>query len=88
MPFDKTAFFGQEITDATSGMRMCNRKVMELFIRDYPRDYPEPESVARLLRHKCRIKEIPVVMHEREAGVSSISLKKSGYYMIKVSLAI
>lgn len=80
--------FGQEITDATSGMRMCNRKVMELFIRDYPRDYPEPESVARLLRHKCRIKEIPVVMHEREAGVSSISLKKSGYYMIKVSLAI
>lgn len=80
--------FGQEITDATSGMRMCNRKVMELFIKDYPRDYPEPESVARLLRHKCRIKEIPVVMHEREAGVSSISLKKSGYYMIKVSLAI
>lgn len=80
--------FGQEITDATSGMRMCNRKVMELFIKDYPRDYPEPESVVRLLRHKCRIKEIPVVMHEREAGVSSISLKKSGYYMIKVSLAI
>lgn len=80
--------FGQEITDATSGMRMCNRKVMELFIKDYPRDYPEPESVARLLRHKCRIKEIPVVMHEREAGVSSISLKKSGYYMVKVSLAI
>ena len=80
--------FGQEITDATSGMRMCNRKVMELFIKDYPRDYPEPESVARLLRHKCRLKEIPVVMHEREAGVWSISLKKSGYYMIKVSLAI
>ena len=80
--------FGQKITDATSGMRMCNRKVMKLFIKDYPRDYPEPESVARLLRYKCRIKEIPVVMHEREAGVSSISLKKSGYYMIKVSLAI
>lgn len=80
--------FGQEIKDATSGMRMCNRKVMELFIREYPRDYPEPESVARLLRHKLKIKEVPVIMHEREAGVSSISLKKSGYYMIKVSLAI
>ena len=24
--------FGQKITDATSGMRMCNRKVMEFFI--------------------------------------------------------
>lgn len=80
--------FGQEITDATSGMRMCNRRVMELFIKDYPRDYPEPECVARLLRHKFKIKEVPVIMHEREAGVSSISLRKSGYYMIKVTLAI
>ena len=80
--------FGQGITDATSGMRMCNRKVMELFIKDYPRDYPEPESVSRLLRHKYKIKEVPVIMHERKAGVSSISLRKSGYYMIKVSLAV
>ncbi len=71
--------FGQGITDATSGMRMCNRKVMELFIKDYPRDYPEPESVSRLLRHKYKIKEVPVIMHERKAGVSSISLRKSGY---------
>lgn len=80
--------FGQTITDATSGMRMCNRRTMALFVKDYPRDYPEPESAARLLRHKFKVKEVPVIMHEREAGVSSISLKKSGYYMIKVSLAI
>ena len=80
--------FGQGITDATSCMRLCNRKVMELFIKDYPRDYPEPESVSRLLRHKYKIKEVPVIMHERKAGVSSISLRKSGYYMIKVSLAV
>lgn len=81
--------FGQRITDATSGMRMCNRKVMEFFIKDYPKDYPEPETVARLLRHKCKVKEIPVIMRERQAGVSSISsLRKSAYYMCKVSLAI
>mgnify|MGYP000066702912 FL=1 len=80
--------FGQEITDATSGMRMCNRKVMQLFVKDYPRDYPEPETVARLLRHKYKVQEMPVIMHEREAGVSSISMTKSAYYMIKVSLAI
>lgn len=80
--------FGQRITDATSGMRMCNRKVMELFIKEYPRDYPEPETVSRLLRHKYRVKEIPVRMREREAGVSSISLGKSAYYMVKVTLAI
>ena len=81
--------FGQKITDATSGMRMCNRKVMEFFIKDYPKDYPEPETVARLLRHKCKVKEIPVIMRERQAGVPSISsLRKSAYYMCKVSLAI
>lgn len=80
--------FGKKITDATSGMRMCNRKVIELFVKDYPRDYPEPETVCRLLRKKCKVVEIPVIMRERSAGVSSISMKKSIYYMVKVSLAI
>lgn len=82
------ALFGKKITDATSGMRMCNRKVIELFVKDYPRDYPEPESVCRLLREKYSVLEVPVEMRERNAGVSSISMKKSVYYMIKVSLSI
>ena len=34
------------------------------------------------------MEEIPVVMKERTGGVSSISLNKSVYYMIKVTLAI
>ena len=75
--------FGARITDATSGMRMCNRKV-----QDYPRDYPEPEVVCRLLRKKCRVVEVPVVMKERSGGVSSISWTRSVYYMVKVTLAI
>ena len=41
-----------------------------------------------ILRRKMKVEEIPVVMKEREGGVSSISLKKSVYYMIKVPLAI
>ena len=61
---------------------------MGLFANDYPRDYPEPESVVAILRRKMKVEEIPVVMKEREGGVSSISLKKSVYYMIKVPLAI
>lgn len=80
--------FGKKITDATSGMRMCNRKVIEYFVKDYPRDYPEPETVCRLLRKKCKVVEMPVIMRERAAGISSISMRKSFYYMIKVSLAI
>lgn len=80
--------YGGTITDATSGMRMCSRRVMEEFSVDYPQDYPEPETVARLLRKKYKVREIPVVMRERSTGTSSINPAKSVYYMIKVSLAI
>ncbi len=79
---------GKTITDPTSGLRIVNRQVMEQFARDYPKDYPEPESVVAILRKKKRVEEIPVIMRERNGGVSSISLKKSVYYMIKVTLAI
>lgn len=79
---------GAVITDPTSGLRMVGRNVMEIFAKDYPRDYPEPESVVAVLRKNLVVKEIPVIMHEREGGVSSISPKKSIYYMIKVTLAI
>lgn len=79
---------GAVITDPTSGLRMVGRNVIEIFAKDYPRDYPEPESVVAVLRKKLIVKEIPVIMYEREGGVSSISPKKSIYYMIKVTLAM
>lgn len=79
---------GKKITDPTSGLRMVNRDIIEMFANDYPKDYPEPESVVAILRKKKKVKEIPVIMKAREGGVSSISPKKSIYYMIKVTLAI
>lgn len=79
---------GEVITDPTSGLRMVGRNVINIFARDYPKDYPEPESVVAVLRKKMIVKEIPVIMRERKGGVSSISPKKSIYYMIKVTLAI
>lgn len=79
---------GKRITDPTSGLRMIGRNVMKIFSQDYPRDYPEPESIVAVLRKNMKIEEIPVVMLERQGGVSSISPKKSIYYMVKVTLAI
>lgn len=79
---------GKKITDPTSGMRMVNRKLLQKFTDEYPKDYPEPESVVTILSEKYKVTEIPVVMNEREEGVSSISLRNSIYYMIKVSFAI
>lgn len=78
----------KKITDPTSGMRMVNRKLMEEFTFSYPKDYPEPESAVTVLKKGYRIKEVPVKMRSRAEGESSISMSKSVYYMIKVSLAI
>ncbi len=80
--------FGQRITDPTSGFRMCNKRTIAMFANEYPRDYPEPESTARLLRHKRKVAEVPVKMRARSGGVSSISKSRSVYYMLKVSLAV
>ena len=75
-------------TDPTSGFRAANKRVIRFFAHNYPVDYPEPESIVELLKNSFLIMEVPVNMHEREGGVSSITSWKSVYYMVKVSLAI
>ena len=79
---------GKKITDCTSGFRAVNRKFIALYASQYPMDYPEPEAIVYASVHGARIKEVPVVMQERTAGESSIRPFHSGYYMLKVSLAI
>lgn len=81
-------FRGQTITDPTSGFRACGRRAIELFCTTYPYDYPEPESIVTALGNGLAVREVPVVMHERQGGQSSISPLKGAYYMIKVTLAI
>ncbi|MGE7020680.1 glycosyltransferase family 2 protein [Solibacillus cecembensis] len=79
---------GLKITDPTSGFRACNKKLIQTFAMNYPRDYPEPESIMYIKRKGFSVSEVPVVMNEREGGTSSINFHRSIYYMIKVSLAI
>ena len=78
----------KKITDPTSGMRMINRKIMKQFSEEYPKDYPEPESIVTILKEWANEEVIPVKMNAREEGVSSISPSKSIYYMVKVSIAV
>ena len=79
---------GTRVLDVTSGFRVANRRMIELYARDYSDDYPEPEAIVAATAHGATISEYPVVMRERKTGTSSISAFKSVYYMIKVSLAI
>jgi hypothetical protein len=79
---------GQRVTDPTSGLRMCRRRGIELFARDYPHDYPEVEAVLLMHAHALSSVELPVKMRERTGGTSSINSTRSVYYMVKVLLAV
>jgi glycosyltransferase involved in cell wall biosynthesis len=76
------------VSDPTSGFRLYGRRAIALFARDYPPDYPEVEAVLMLHANRLRMAEVPVQMHVRGAGRSSITKSRSLYYMIKVSLAL
>lgn len=79
---------GVTMKDVTSGFRAVNREYIQFYANYYPSDYPEPEAIVEACLHGARIEEVPVIMKERENGVSSINVRRSIYYMVKVSLAI
>lgn len=76
------------IKDITSGYRAGNRKVIEIFARDYPRRYPEPESYIALKEKKLRVREFGVKMYERSFGKSSIDFRAGFSYMYSVLLTL
>lgn len=79
---------GGGITDTTSGFRAMNRKAIAVVAQIYPEDYPEPEVLVILHKHGLNAAEIPVNMHPRQGGETSIRPAGAAYYMIKVALAI
>ncbi|MFL5927326.1 MAG: glycosyltransferase family 2 protein, partial [Gaiellaceae bacterium] len=83
-----SAIARQRVTDTTSGFQALNRKALELFASDYPHDYPEVEGMVMTIKHRLRLREVPVSMREREHGRSSITALRSIYYMAKVLVAL
>ena len=79
---------GKTVTDPTSGMRALGRKVIDDFA-DSMNYFAEPDTMCHLISKKYKVKEIPVEMKEREAGVSYFQNPlKSIYYMMSVALSI
>ena len=79
---------GKKVLDVTSGFRASNRKMVRFFSENYAEDYPEPEAIIATIKQGGEIKEVPVLMNERQGGVSSISGFKAVNYMVKVELAL
>lgn len=79
---------GQYVSDPTSGMRAYSRATMQALASYYPQEYPEPECAFMLIRRGYLVAEVPVAMHERRGGKSSISPLASVLYTVKVAVAI
>jgi glycosyltransferase involved in cell wall biosynthesis len=78
---------GQKITDPTSGMRMFNKKMINILSESVNLG-PEPDTIAYLIRNGAKISEVSVKMRERLAGKSYLTSLNALAYMLRMALSI
>jgi len=78
---------GLKITDPTSGLRLYNKKLLYEFSKNINYE-PEPDTIAYLAARGVKIREIQVLMNEREFGVSYFTFAKSVWYMLRMCFSI
>lgn len=78
------------LTDVTSGFRISSGKAIELFAKEYPRDYLGDTVESLIIAHNSGIKviEIPVNMKHREFGNPSQNFLKSLWYLFRALLVV
>ena len=80
---------GIKITDPTSGYRAWNRKLLAFFVQDFfPYEYPDADVIVMVHRAGFRIKEMPMVMYQRNTGASMYTGLKPLYYVFKMFFSI
>ena len=78
---------GAKITDPTSGMRMFGARMIRTLALEINFG-PEPDTIAYLIRSGAKVCEVPVVMDERTAGQSYLTLGRSVKYMVTICVSI
>lgn len=78
------------VTDASSGFRLIQGPLLELFAASYPSEYlgDTVEAIVIARRHGAVVREVPVVMHNRLHGSSSASAARATWYVARVAVAI
>lgn len=78
------------LTDVTSGFRIASGRAVEVFAREYPRDYLGDTVESLIIAHRfgIPIREVPVKMKQREYGTPSQNLFKSTWYLSRALLMI
>jgi glycosyltransferase involved in cell wall biosynthesis len=64
---------GRRITDPTSGFWAFGPRAVQFLATHHPAGYPEPELLLLLAHNGLRVAEVPIEMHERTAGRSSLT---------------
>jgi glycosyltransferase involved in cell wall biosynthesis len=79
-----------KLTDVTSGFKAMGPRAIKLFGAYYPAEYlgDTVESLVLAIRADLKIREVPVAMRERAAGIPSHSPIKSAVYLGRAGLAL
>lgn len=84
-----TVWTGVTITDPTSGYQALSRRALDEVASDaFPEDYPDADVLIMLHRAGLRLREIPVLMHERIGGLSMHRGGRAAYYAYKMFLTL
>jgi glycosyltransferase involved in cell wall biosynthesis len=80
---------GTRYSDTSSGFRAFNRPMLEFFARTYPSEYMESvEALVMASVEGFHVVEVPVQMHERDAGVASNTSFKLVYHYLRLLVVL
>jgi glycosyltransferase involved in cell wall biosynthesis len=80
---------GVRVTDPTTGFQAMNRRVLELYVRDFfPHDYPDVDVLVVAARHGLRILERPAHMAESPRQSTLHGGLRTFYYVYKMLLSL
>jgi glycosyltransferase involved in cell wall biosynthesis len=80
---------GTRYSDTSSGFRAFDRPMLEFFARTYPSEYMESvEALVMASVEGFRVVEVPVEMHEREAGEPSNASFKLAYHFLRLLVVL
>jgi glycosyltransferase involved in cell wall biosynthesis len=81
-------FAGLRVSDPTSGFQVMNRRVLELYARDFfPTDYPDVDVLLTAFHHGLCVGEHPVRMGEASRKSTLHGGMRSVYYVYKMLLS-
>jgi len=79
---------GLRVSDPTSGFQAMNRRVLEVYARDFfPADYPDVDVLLAAFRHGLRVAERPVRMAPGTRRSTLHGGLRSFYYVYKMLLS-